>query len=73
MINSSWETIRENINFSAKEILGYCELKKHEPWFDEECPKLLDQRKLAKMQRLQYPSEMNEDNLNNGKTEYLKD
>jgi hypothetical protein len=28
-INSAWETIRENIKISAKEILGYFELKKH--------------------------------------------
>jgi hypothetical protein len=36
-INSAWETIRENINISAKESLGYYELKKHKPWFDEGC------------------------------------
>jgi hypothetical protein len=33
-INSVWETIRENIKISAKESLGYLELKKHKPWFD---------------------------------------
>jgi hypothetical protein len=38
-INSAWETIRENIKFSAKETSGYYELKKHRPWFDEECSK----------------------------------
>jgi hypothetical protein len=30
-INSAWETIRENITISVKEILGYFELKKHKP------------------------------------------
>jgi hypothetical protein len=30
-INSTWEMIRENIKISAKESLGYCELKKHKP------------------------------------------
>jgi hypothetical protein len=30
-MNSAWETIRENINISAKESLGYCELKEHKP------------------------------------------
>jgi hypothetical protein len=40
-INSAWETIRENINISAKESLGYFELKKHKPWFDKGCSKLL--------------------------------
>jgi hypothetical protein len=48
-INSAWETIRENINISAKESLGYFEFKKHKPWFDEGCSKLLDQRKEAKL------------------------
>jgi hypothetical protein len=46
-INSAWEIIRENIEISAK---GYFELKKHKPWFDEACSKLLDQRKQDKLQ-----------------------
>jgi hypothetical protein len=49
-INRAWEIIRENIKISAKEILGYYELKKHKPWFVEGCSKLLDQRKQAKLQ-----------------------
>jgi hypothetical protein len=28
-INSAWETVGENIRISAKESLGYYELKKH--------------------------------------------
>jgi hypothetical protein len=64
-INSAWETIGENIKFSAKEGLGYFEVKKHKLWFDEGCAKLLDQRKQAKLQWLQDPSETNRDNLNN--------
>jgi hypothetical protein len=44
-INSAWETIRENTKLSAKESLGYFELKKHKPWFDEGCSELLDQKK----------------------------
>jgi uncharacterized protein YaaR (DUF327 family) len=68
-INTIWETIRENIKISAKESLGYYELKKHKPWFDEGCPKLLDQRKQAKLQWLQDPSEINGDNLNNVRRE----
>jgi hypothetical protein len=59
-------------------------LKKHKAWFDEGCYKLLDQRKEAKLQWLQDPSEINEDNLicvrreaskhfRNEKREYLKD
>jgi hypothetical protein len=64
-INSAWEIIREIIKISAKVGLGYSELKKHKPWFDEGCSKLLDQRKKAKLQWLQDPSEMTRDNLNN--------
>jgi hypothetical protein len=52
-INRAWETIR-----------GHYELKKHKPWFDEECSKLLDQRKQARLHWLKDPSERNGDNLN---------
>jgi hypothetical protein len=61
-INSAWKMIRENIKISAKESVGYCELKQHKPWFDEACSKL-DQMKQAKLQWLQDPSEINGDNL----------
>jgi 50S ribosomal subunit-associated GTPase HflX len=44
-ISSVWETIRENITISAKKSLGYYELKKHKPLFDEGFSKLVDQRK----------------------------
>jgi hypothetical protein len=44
-IYRTWETITENIKISAKECLGYYELKKHTPWLDEACSKLLDRRK----------------------------
>jgi uncharacterized protein YaaR (DUF327 family) len=83
-IKSACETIRENIKISAKESLGYFELKKHKPWFNKGCSKSLDQRKQAKLQWLQDPSEINGDNLNhvrretsrhfkNRMREYLKD
>jgi len=36
-INRAWENIKENVKTSAKENLGLYELKKHKPWFDEEC------------------------------------
>jgi hypothetical protein len=62
-INNVWEKIRD-IKISAKESLHYYELKKHTPWIGEECSKLLDQRKKAKLQWLQHPSEVNGDNLN---------
>jgi hypothetical protein len=83
-INRAREIIKQNIKISAKESLGYTELKKHKPWFDEGCLKLVDKWKQAKLQQLQDPSEINEDNLNNirrkvsryfrnKKREYLKD
>jgi hypothetical protein len=39
-INSACEMIRENIKISAKESLGYFELKKNKPWLDDGCSKL---------------------------------
>jgi hypothetical protein len=83
-IKIAWDTIRKNIKISAKASLGYYELKKHKPWLDEGCLKLVDQRKQAILQWLQDPSEINGDNLNNirreasrhfrnKKREYLKD
>jgi hypothetical protein len=45
------------------------ELKQHKPWFDEECSGFLDQRKQAKVQRVQDPSQSNVDNQNNVRLE----
>jgi hypothetical protein len=62
-INRAWDTITENIQISAKECVSHCEAKRHKPWFDEECSKLVDRRKQAKLQWLQDQSVVNEDNL----------
>ena len=67
-INRASENIKENTKTSAKESLGLHELKQHKPWFDEECLGFLDQRKQAKMQWIQDPSQSNVDNLNHVKT-----
>jgi hypothetical protein len=64
-INNAWESIRENIKISAKENLGYQKLKHNKPWFDDECSKLIDQWKQAKLQWLQNASQINGDNLQN--------
>jgi hypothetical protein len=48
VINSVGEIIRGDSKMSAKESLGYCELKKRKPWFYEGSSKLLDRRKQAK-------------------------
>jgi hypothetical protein len=55
-INRAWENIQENIKTSAKNSLGLYELKQHKTWSDEECLGFLDQKKQAKMQRLQDPN-----------------
>jgi hypothetical protein len=47
-INSTWENIKENITTSAKEFQDLYKLKQHEPWFDGECSRILDQKKQAK-------------------------
>jgi hypothetical protein len=49
-INSAWEMLRENIKISAKEGLGFYELKKRKPWFVKGWSKLVDERKQAKSQ-----------------------
>jgi hypothetical protein len=64
-INNAWESIRENIKTSVKENLGYQKLKHNNPCFDDECSKLIDQRKDAKLQWLQNPNQINGDNLKN--------
>jgi hypothetical protein len=64
-INNAWESIRENIKTSAKDNLGYQKLKYNKPWSDDECSKLKDQRKQAKLQWLQNPNQINGDNLKN--------
>jgi hypothetical protein len=64
-INNAWESVRENIKTSAKENLGYQKLKHNKPWFDDECSKLIDQRKQAKLHWLQSSSQINGYNLQN--------
>ena len=64
-INRAWQNMKENIKTSAKESLVSHELKQHKPWFDEECLGFLDQRKQAKMQWMQDPSQSNVDDMNN--------
>jgi hypothetical protein len=49
-INSAWQSIIEYIKASTKENLGYNRLKFNKPWFHDECSKLIDQYKQAKLQ-----------------------
>jgi hypothetical protein len=62
----------ENIKISAKESIGYFELKKHYPWFDERCSKLLDRRKQIKLQWVQNPGEIIGDNQKNVRREAIR-
>jgi lipoate-protein ligase A len=64
-INNAWESIRENFKTSAEDNLGYEKLKHNKPCFDDECSKLIDQWKQAKLQWLQNPNQINRDNLQN--------
>ena len=67
-VNRTWDHIKENIQTSAKESLGLHELNHNKPWLDE-CLGFLDQRKRAKLQWIQDPSQSNVDNLNNVRRE----
>jgi hypothetical protein len=71
-MKGAWDNIRENINTSAQESLGYCEPKHCKPWFDEEYSELVERRKRDKLQWLQDPSEANEDNLSDVRWEALR-
>ena len=68
-VNRTWVNIKQNIQTSAKESLGLDEFKQNKPWFDEECLGFLDQRKRAKIQWIQDPSQSNVDILNNVRRE----
>jgi hypothetical protein len=56
-INRAGENMRKNIKISAKDNLGYYELKKHKQWHEKGCSELLHHRKKIKLHRLQEPSE----------------
>ena len=63
-VNRPWEYIKENIKTLSYSVLQY-ELKKQKPRFDKESSTFSNQRKLAEMQWLQDPNQINADNLNN--------
>jgi hypothetical protein len=81
-INGASESIRDIVKTLAKENLGYYKLKHNKQWFGDECSKLIDQWKQAKLQCFQNPSQINRHNLQNlrqtsrtfrkKKREYLK-
>jgi hypothetical protein len=48
-INRAWENITGNIKTPTKESLGLHELKQLQPWFDDECLRLLDRMKWTKI------------------------
>ena len=68
----AWQNIKERIKTPAKEILGLYELKQRKAWFDEECLGFLAQRKEAKMQWIEDPSQNNIGNLKNRRREAIR-
>jgi hypothetical protein len=62
-INREWDSIRDSINISAQDSLGYCESNHRKQWFDDESSKLVDRMKQSKLHWLKDPSEANEDNM----------
>jgi len=68
-VDRTWENIKGNIQTLAKESLGLHEIKQNKPWFDAEYLGFLDQRKQAKMQWIQDPSQSSVDNLKNVRRE----
>ena len=68
-INRAWESIKEKIKTSGKESLSLLKLKQEKPWFDEEFLHFLDERKQAKMQWVEDPSQSNVNNLNSVRNE----
>jgi hypothetical protein len=67
-ISNAWESIRERNNTSGKDNLGYRKVKHYKPWLDDECLKLIDQRKEAKLFWLQNSNKFIGDNLQKYKT-----
>jgi hypothetical protein len=55
-INRPWETVRQNINISTKERLGYYKMKQAKPWINKGSSKLLDQREQEKFQCYRIPA-----------------
>jgi hypothetical protein len=66
-INRAWQSLRETIKSLRQKSLGCHELTQHTPQYDEECTKLLDQRRQTKLKWLVDPSEKNGNNQNNVK------
>ncbi|KAJ4451780.1 hypothetical protein ANN_03252 [Periplaneta americana] len=64
-VNSVWENIRDNIKIAAEQSIGYYEIKKKKPWFDEDCCMVVERRKEATLKFLQDPVEANRDNYFN--------
>ena len=77
-VNDTWENIRDNIKVAVGESMGYYQVKKKKPWFGDDCSKVVERRKKAKLKFLQYPTQLNRDNYNierretRQKRDYLK-
>ena len=44
-INDTWENIRDNIKVAAGKSIGYYQVKKKKPWFDDDCSNVVERIK----------------------------
>ncbi|KAJ4430976.1 hypothetical protein ANN_19569 [Periplaneta americana] len=68
-VNSVWENIRDSIKIAAEQSIGYYEIKKKKPWFDEDCCMVVERRKQGNFKFLQDPVEEKRDNYFNERRE----
>jgi hypothetical protein len=62
-IDRALEIIRKNMKVSATMSAVYYDLTQHKQWLEEDCSKLLDERKQAKLHHMQNSSQTNGDDL----------
>ena len=83
-VDDTWENITDNIKVAAGESIGYYQVKKKKPWFDDDGSNVVQRRKQAKFKFLQDPTQLNMDNyhtercetshtLRNKKRDYLRE
>jgi hypothetical protein len=70
-INRAWESIEKNNKSLGKESVGLYVSKQHNPWFDEEYVRSLNEGMQTKTQRLQNANQSSVDNPYNVKREAL--
>ena len=51
------------------ENIGFYEVRKKKPWFDDDCSNIVERRKQAKLKFLQNPTQFNRDNYHTERRE----